>query len=247
MAKKKSKEEFVREANSLHQGKYDYSKVNYISTHTKVLIICKNCGMEFWQEPASHLAGRGCPKCGRKQQHLRITPDEYFQRAGIVHHWKYDYSMSVYRDMHTKMNIICPIHGMFLQNAQSHIDGHGCPKCKADEARERELYTTDYFIKKARAIHGNKYDYSQVDYKGWNIKVKIICPIHGEFYQSPSDHLKGHGCVRCGNSQDYRKLTHEEFENKARAIHGNKYESTLKSPLSGFKPDNIRLAHNPSC
>lgn len=246
MAKKKSVKDFILEANALHHDKYDYSKVLYTSTHTKVLIKCKTCGLEFWQEPASHLSGRGCPKCGRLQRHLRITPAQFFQQAEVVHKGKYDYSKSEYIDMHTKINIICPKHGMFSQNAQSHLEGHGCPKCKAAEASLREKYTTDFFIKKAREVHGEKYDYSKVDYKGWNIKVKIICPIHGEFLQSPSDHLKGHGCVHCGNSQDYKKLSNKEFETRARKIHGDKYDYSrfiyrnstskglIKCPLHGY-------------
>jgi hypothetical protein len=84
--------------------------------------------------------------------------------------------------------------------------------------------TIDLFVEKARLKHGNKYDYSLVQYINNDIKVKIICPIHGVFEQSPHDHLKGHACPNC----DYRKkLTIDLFIEKARLIHGNKYDYSL--------------------
>ena len=64
---------------------------------------------------------------------------------------------------------------------------------------------TDVFVEKAKRVHGDKYDYSKVEYKRNNKKVCIICPIHGEFWQTPSCHLQGQGCNSCGlESNDKR-------------------------------------------
>lgn len=57
--------------------------------------------------------------------------------------------------------------------------------------------TTEQFISEAIKVHGDKYDYSKVEYKGCNTDVLIICPIHGEFSQTPTHHLLGCGCKRC--------------------------------------------------
>ena len=221
---RKTTSQFIDEAQKGHGDRYDYSEVEYVNTHTPVKIKCQQCGAFFLQEPASHLAGRGCPKCAHKQTHLRVNQEKFIEKAKAVHGDKYDYSKTEYIDMHTKVVIICPIHGEFTQNAQSHISGNGCPKCKRDNHIKRITKDLDYFLDKARFIHGDKYDYSKVVYKGSNEKVCIICPTHGEFYQSPADHLQGHGCVHCGNAQDNKRIGTEEFVNRAKAIHGDKYD-----------------------
>src|SRR5581483_6407391 len=89
---------------------------------------------------------------------------------------------------------------------------------------------TEEFIKKARKVHGNKYDYSKVNYLGWNKKIIIICPIHGEFQQSPHNHIKGHsqdqtikkgtGCPECTH---HKPLNNEIFIERAKEVHGNTY------------------------
>lgn len=88
-----------------------------------------------------------------------------------------------------------------------------------------KVLTTEKFIEKARTIHGDKYDYSKVDYKGTKIHIKIICPIHGEFEQIPNNHLSGNGCKKCFSNRQY--INHisdkEEFINKALLKHINKY------------------------
>lgn len=70
-----------------------------------------------------------------------------------------------------------------------------CQKCSGI------IRTTEDFINKAILIHGNKYDYSKVEYKGKDIKVCIICPEHGEFWQSPGSHLSDNGCCKCSETK----------------------------------------------
>lgn len=222
--KRKTTSEFISEARNVHGGLFDYSEVKYVNTHTPVKIKCKQCGAVFLQEPASHLSGRGCPKCARRQTHLRVNQEQYIERAKAVHGNKYDYSKTKYVNMHTKITIICPTHGEFTQNAQSHISGSGCPKCKRDNHIKRITKDLSYFLEKAKIVHGDKYDYSKVNYKDSRQKVCIICPVHGEFYQGPAEHLQGHGCVHCGNAQDNKRLTTEEFIRRSREIHKDKYD-----------------------
>ena len=95
--------------------------------------------------------------------------------------------------------------------------------------RNPRTKTTEQFIIDAKKIHGDKYDYSLVEYEKAIIKVKIICTIHGIFEQSPNDHLSGHGCSKCfGDNQRILKQSNkEEFITKANLIHDNKYDYSL--------------------
>ena len=188
---KKSLEKFIKQAQSVHGDKYDYSKVVYQTTATKVCIVCPEHG-EFWQTPNSHLNGSGCPACSG---HLRITEQVFLERAKIIHNDKYDYSITDFVDSQTKVRIICPIHGEFLQKPMVHLRGYGCAKCGGSLR-----LTKNEFIERAQVIHKGKYDYSNVDYINYSTKVRIICPEHGEFWQTPNNHLFGVGCPACPQS-----------------------------------------------
>ena len=86
--------------------------------------------------------------------------------------------------------------------------------------------TTEEFINKAKAVHGERYDYSKVEYVDNKTKVCIICPIHGVFYQRPLDHLHGHECSECGKKKNIesRRKTIENFIDESRKVHGDKYD-----------------------
>lgn len=129
--------------------------------------------------------------------------------AEKVHGYKYDYSKVEYTNAKTKLCIICSEHGEFYQTLHNHLYGKGCPICGKDKIWiTRNRVTTEDFIKKAKMVHGDKYDYSKVDYINAKTKVCIICneigkngKVHGEFYQTPSNHLnkKKYGCPKCGH------------------------------------------------
>jgi very-short-patch-repair endonuclease len=210
MRKKKTLLEFIIEANKIHNNKYDYSKVEYKGNHIKVCIICPEHG-EFWQTPAHHLMGVKCPKCSLVQRcdKQKMKFEDFLQRGKEIHNNKYDYSKVEYINALTKVCIICPEHGEFWQTPNAHLNcKQGCQKCKG-------LYkkTTEEFITNAKKIHGDKYDYSKVEYNGNKIKVCIICPEHGEFWQRPNDHLKGCGCSKCNISKIEREIK-ELLENE---------------------------------
>ena len=139
---------------------------------------------------------------------------EFIEKAKEVHGDKYDYSKVEYIDANTKVCIVCPIHGEFWQKPSNHLQGKGCLVC----AQRRNTITKEEFIKKAREVHGDKYDYSKVEYITSTTKVCIICPKHGEFWQTPCSHLQGCGCNKC------RSLATEEFIEKARKVYGDKYD-----------------------
>ena len=224
MPKKKTKEEFIKEATEKHEGKYDYSKVEYVNAGTKVCIICPKSGHgKFWQQTSIHLNGSGCPKCAGKYS---PTTEEWIISARKVHGDKYDYSDVKYVKSNIKVCIICPEHGEFWQRPNNHTKGQGCPKCYANKTRKRLTSTKKEFIKKAREVHGNKYDYSKVEYVNNKTKVCIICPEHGEFWQTPHMHTKDQGCPKCANETNGERCrsSKEYFIEKAHKAHGDKYD-----------------------
>ena len=199
---------FIKKANEKHNGKYDYSKVDYVNNYTKVCIICPKHG-EFWQTPSNHLSGKGCPKCKADKTRERLIlskegfikkarevyKEDFVKKANKIHHDKYNYSKVEYDGALTKVCVICPEHGEFWQTPNSHLNGTGCPKCSGNY-----IPTTEEWITSANEKHNGKYDYHKVKYVKSTIKVCIICPEHGEFLQKPTYHIQGQGCPKCNLS-----------------------------------------------
>ena len=215
-------EQFIKKAILKHGDAYDYSKVNYINSLTKIIIICKEHG-EFEQNPTSHLVGCGCKIC--KGIYLSNT-NEFIKKAILIHGDKYNYSKVNYINSLTKIKIICKEHEEFEQQPSSHLAGRGCNKC-ADILRiESKTYSQEEFIKHAIIKHGDNYDYSKVKYTKSNIPIVILCKIHGMYEQMPFTHLAGSGCSICGinNSAKSRSYTREEFIEKSIIKHDNNYD-----------------------
>lgn len=227
--KKSNNEEFIKKAIDIHGNNYDYSKVNYKKSKEKIIIICKIHG-EFNQTPSDHLSNHGCKKCGIEQNanNCRSNNEEFIKKAKLIHCDKYDYSKSVYTNSNTKIIIICREHGDFFQIPYEHLSGKGCKYCAIENNSNKLNSNTCEFIKKAIGIHGNKYDYSKVNYKKAQEKVLIICRNHGEFEQRACSHLNGNGCKICGIEQNAnnKKYDNLSFIEKATYIHKNKYDYT---------------------
>ena len=130
------------------------------------------------------------------------TTEQFITEANMVHNNFFNYSKTEYVNGHKKVKIICPVHGIFEQDASKHTRGGGCIKC----ANERQAMGIEKFIEKAILKHGNKFDYSLVEYINTITKVKIICPDHGIWEQVPNSHLNGNGCPNCKNSKGENKI-----------------------------------------
>ena len=147
---------FIEKARQIHNDKYDYSKVNYVNSRTKVCIICPTHG-EFWQTPHNHLKGYGCAECGKEKSHLsKMTTEDFIVKSKEIHGNKYDYSKACYKTCDTKVCIICPEHGEFWQTPSNHINGRGCPKCANEKRKNALLKDTKLFIDAATLIHNGK-------------------------------------------------------------------------------------------
>lgn len=215
MPRKLSKEEFVARANKLYGYKYDYSDSCYFSANKRIEILCPTHGW-FSQLAFSHLEGKeGCRHC---------TDDRWLSNfivaAQQIHGRKYDYRFALNKKGKAS-KLICPEHGIFWKSANQHLAGSGCPDCWIS----RRSKLQGEFIAKAAIIHSNKYDYSLIDEIVRGKKLKILCPLHGEFLQTPETHLNGRGCRLCGIEGNSRTM--EEFLEKASAVHGGKYDYSL--------------------
>ena len=167
----------------------------------------------------------------------RVTAEEFFARAKEAHGDRYDYSISNYFQMEDKIAIICKSHGVFYQTPYSHSKGHGCPKCAIDNAANRYKRDPDEFISISKSIHGDKYDYSKVNYINCNTNVDILCSVHGLFSQKPQKHLNGQGCPLCGldvmkTKNISRTKTTEWFIEKAIEVHGDNYSYEKSNYIS---------------
>lgn len=206
MSKRKTIEQFIKDARVIHGNKYDYSKSTYVTTRTPLTIVCPLHG-EFNMRPNDHLSSeQGCYECGRISK--IVTTEEFITNAQLAHNGEYDYSKSIYVGAQVPLIITCNIHGDFKQKPNDHVSGKTkCPACV------RTQLTTIDFITQAQQVHGTVYDYSKVKYISSGRKVIIICNIHGEFKQSYDGHVRQHqGCPTCAQASYSEKaidwLTH---------------------------------------
>jgi hypothetical protein len=187
-----TQKQFIEKARAKHGNIYDYSKVDYKGHRKEIIIICNTHG-PFLQRAANHLRGYGCRDCSYSH---KWTLDEFVTKAQSVHGNEYDYSKVKYDGMNECVIIICNLHGEFSQLASSHLRGHGCSVCFGNRKK-----TIQEFITEASIKHGNRYNYSKVNYDGNKTDVIIICNEHGEFLQRASAHLQGQGCPGCASSR----------------------------------------------
>lgn len=233
---------FIEKAKKVHSNKYDYSLVEYKNNYTKLKILCPKHGL-FLQTANSHLSGHGCPKCSKFFNNKDNLKDNFLRNAKKVHSNKYDYSLVNYVNNKTKIDIICPEHGIFKQEPRHHLSGCGCPSCSFISPPSSNKDMADGgFIVKSMKVHGNKYDYSLVDYTNSHTKVKLICPKHGVFEQTPSSNLAGNGCPKCSSFCSDTSIQHSRFLDNARLIHGNKYDYSLVDYVNSHS--NVRIICN---
>ena len=209
---KYTSETFIEKCKTLDNvDDIDFSKVNYVTYGTKVTFICNKKDEngvkhgEFQMNPGHFFGGERCPKCRyiKSAAGRRRSIEEVIQEARKIHGDKYDYSkITSYKNDREKYIIICPLHGEFEQTFNRHIKGkQGCPICGRELCDKKRTMTREQFIDKANKVHGGKYDYSKTEYVKSDIKVCIICPEHGEFWQTPANHLFNQGCPVCKESK----------------------------------------------
>ena len=203
--------DFLLKAEEIYGDKYDYNKVSFTKVTDKITIVCPAHG-EFIQQVNVHLKGKGCRQCGFETISSKLTKStqDFILKAKQVHGDKYDYSKTVYTNGKTDVIVTCPIHGDFTIRPSNHLTlkrgcNVGCSKQACDHTRK----DSEYFLKRAKEVHGDKFDYSLVEYEGAHKKVKIICPVHGMFEQLPSNHYK-YDCLKCSRDKSIELLKEQE-------------------------------------
>lgn len=226
-AKRLGREKFIKKAKLIHGDYYDYSKVIYVRNNKNVIIICP-VHDDFPQAPANHLQGQGCELCGIEKRTLAMTKtnEEFIADAKRVHGDFYCYDGVDYKGAFEDVNIGCPEHLIFPQSPTNHLAGKGCPSCGVLKRAKKRLLTNKEFFEKAISVHGSRYDYSQVEYRGNDILVTIVCREHGPFPQLPHNHWNGKGCKDCGiiAGGKERRLKQEDFLLRAEKVHGDYYD-----------------------
>lgn len=197
----------------IHGDRYNYDFVDYNGMLKPIKISCPIHGI-FEQLPNNHLSGSGCPLCNS----VKISSSNFIERCKKKHDNFYNYSLVDFKGVAKKIKIICPEHGEFEQRAGNHLAGQKCPYCA------NQKWDNNMFIQKSKEIHGDKYDYSLVDYENAHKKIIIKCPKHGEFIQIPWNHISlKEGCPYCGNNKSNMEL----FLKKAEEIHNGRYNYSL--------------------
>ena len=149
----------------------------------------------------------------------------FIDKSQKIHNKKYNYSKTIYKNNRTKVEIICPIHGSFFQTPTGHLSQRGCRKCGRIISGSKAKSNLEHFINKSQIKHDKKYDYTKANYINSKTKLTIICPLHGEFLQTPSNHYQ-FGCIKCSHISTASKQTKncEHFITESQKIHNNKYD-----------------------
>lgn len=221
-------DDFVTRALEAHGDSYDYSMVVYPEGNQDypVDLICYKHG-SFTTNAYSHVQGRaGCPECHSENNRLGL--EAFLAKAHAVHENRYDYSDVVYVHGRKPVSIRCKIHGAFEQKPDVHLMGSGCQECFT----ERFRLTTEQFIERARAVHGDRYCYSKVVYRDSKTKVDVVCQTHGKFAITPNAHIAcKQGCPRCKESKGESRI--RQFLEK----HGIEFIQEYKLGDSRFRYD----------
>ena len=161
-----------------------------------------------------------------------LTTEQFIERAKKIHGDRYDYSKVVYKHHEIKIEIICYIHGSFLQTPHSHMRGRNCRKCSNIIGSNKQRTTIEDFINRSNKVYDNKYDYSKSIYVNKDTKLIVICPKHGEFESNPYHHLNGKsGCPNCKHKQE--GLCTDAIEK----FIGKQFHSCWPSFLNGLQYD----------
>ncbi len=232
MPRKLTREHALARCHEMHGDRYDYSRVEYVDSRTKVVIICREHG-PFKQGPSEHWKGQGCPPCARPRQTgaPARTFEEVEPRLIAAHNGKYTYDGSAYRDSNSKIRATCPLHGDFWPQVASHLRGRfGCRECSYIARGQLKQMSYEEWLRHAHERFGDRFEY---DPESWNTdtniglkRLRFRCSDHGWQEMKPNYHLQSPmGCPQCGRLEggDKRRLTTEEFIARGQARFNGKY------------------------
>lgn len=231
---------------------FDLSKVIYVNARTHVKVICKTHG-EFLSTPDNLLTKRNkrspCSKCSTSiaRKEKRISTNDFIFKARTYVSNSLDYSHVKYVNSTSKVDILCPDHGLFSVAPSNFLfKKTGCPRCtKISKDNGRKLTHNDFY-KRAKKVHKNIYKYDLTNYENNRSKIIVFCKEHGEFKPTASNFLQGKGCPKCAvqKSAIKRTLTTTDWISKAKIVHGDRYDySKVKYVSSKVKVSIICKKH----
>ena len=229
MHPKREMADYIEQAKTVHQNKFDYSLITDLpKRETHVRIICPSHG-EFEQSFHKHLSGDGCKKCAHERlgkERIASAKNKFKLDAQLVHGNKYDYSKSIYVSAKDLMIITCIKHGDFEQTPNKHLQGGGCKGCASDTIKKIRSIPWEKYKCDLDMIHNSKYDYSKVIWGGVDSNIIVICPSHGDFTIRPVEHKKGRGCALCSKEAhvQYNKHDTQIFIERSNEIWNNIYD-----------------------
>lgn len=239
---------FIERSNIKHNNKYNYSKVDYLNNHTKVIITCPIHG-DFTQKPKMHLYGNGCPKCGnlhKSENIINNNREKFIPKSIDIHGDRYDYSKVYYNGLRTKVTIICKEHGEFLQTPETHLNGGNCPKCnqsKLELEMEKELDKNNI-----EYIVGKKFPWLGLQHLDFYLpKYRIAIECQGEQHYKPIDYFDGNNGLIAQKERDSRKLKKCK-DNNVELLYYSKSKfadkGTFNNPNDIIKEINDRYENN---
>lgn len=188
-------EKYIQKVRVRHGDRYDLSKLNYIDSTTPITIICKTHG-EFIKNPSEFLRDGGCRACANVNK--TMSWNRVQEEFEMIHGKLFDYSLSNYKNNKTKIQIICREHNAsFTMTPQNHKIFGGCPICRSENYGRHLKLEFDEFSNKVKSIHGDQYNLSESEYKGYNYPITIRCDKHGTFTLKTRNFLRGTGCPSC--------------------------------------------------
>lgn len=225
--KQLSTEEWVKQVIDKRGDIYDYTLVDYKNSSTKVKIICRKHGL-FTQTPAAHYSRLdGCPLCGKEHSSFlnRTTKEDFIRQSNLKHKNKFDYSLVCdFKNLNVKLKIICPKHGVFEQNAQSHKRGSDCEKCSYEKRGANYRYSKEDLLSQFSQF-GSALVYDLSNYTTIQTVISYTCPTHGLVKQSAAKHLRGEAvCSKCAKRNVWNRKTTEEFIESAKKVHKDYYD-----------------------
>jgi hypothetical protein len=215
-----STEVFITKAFKVHKNKYNYDKADYTGCKDKVTITCSIHG-DFLQQPRIHLMGSDCLECAKESRVNKATKTtkNFVEESKGLHGDSYEYNRTKYIGALKRLIVSCKEHGDFYIRPSDHLAGGGCKKCQV------ELRTGNIkdFIKKAKKLHGDRYDYSKSVYVKSHQSLTVTCKVHGDFNTTPSKHLVGYNCKKCA----FLIMGHSRTDFKNMCIKNNEGLGTL--------------------
>ena len=189
-----TKKTYLEKVKKIHNNKYDYSLIKNHHYNKKIKIICPIHGV-FEQNPICHITS-GCPKCVGKN----IITEDIIKESKTIYDNLFNYSKTIFINKRISMLFVCNKCGNIQKETyKNHILGNGCIRCN----KKKE------FIKKAKEIYKNNYNYSNINFINFTEKIKIYCNnCNKYFYKKPTIHIckRNQGCPYCKNSKGENKI-----------------------------------------